>query len=463
MSDINNTIIDYSLIAEFDVGLLQQQQTVPLYKDDFLLCVAASKEANFEYIQTQCHLPLKIIEVEKSELIFILQSLPLKQKIYENALASVRQKESSTSYIQDFLEALIAFSIKKRSSDIHIETQEHGVSIRLRIDGLLQHFFLFEKEFYKVLGSVVKLIASLDITQKRLPQNGRFSKQVNGQTYDFRVSIMPTIQGESVVIRILDTNSVHQSLYALGFEKQQLQHITKMIHAKQGLILVTGPTGSGKTTTLYSILETINSVDKKIMTIEDPIEYQIPRIQQIPVNHDINLGFAEILVDVLRQDPDCIMVGEIRDKESLKIALRASLTGHLVLATLHANDAIATINRLLDLEAEAHILASTLKLVIAQRLVLKLCDDCKHSVKNKEYKAVGCETCNLTGFSGRTMLCEVLRVDEKVASMIIHKESSHTIHEYVKTQGYLSLFEQGMQKVQDGVTTLEEVYKVTTL
>lgn len=463
MSRLSNYIIDYSLLNEFDVKLLLQNETAPLFQDDFLLTIAATKEANLEYVQKQCHLPLKIVEIQKSELVFLLQELELKQQIYESAIASVRQKESSTSYIHHFLEALIAFSIKKRSSDIHIETQEKGVSIRLRIDGLLQHFFLFEKEFSKVLGSVIKLIASLDITQKRLPQNGRFSKQINEQKYDFRVSIMPTIQGESIVIRILDTSSVHKALDGLGFEKQQLQHIKEMIQAKQGLILVTGPTGSGKTTTLYSILEAINSVDKKIMTIEDPIEYQIPKIQQIPVNHDINLGFAEILVDILRQDPDCIMVGEIRDKESLKIALRASLTGHLVLATLHANDAIATINRLLDLEAEPYILASTLKLVIAQRLVLQLCDRCKEEVKTDEHKAHGCEICNLTGYSGRVMLNEMLQVDEQVASMIIHHRSSQEIEKYVKTKGYISLFDYGIQKVKEGVTTLEEVYKVTTL
>lgn len=461
MSELTNFIIDYELISEFEPALLEKHGVVPIVKDDFLLTVAATNEGCLEYLQNIYHLPLKVVTVQKSEIRFLLQELDIKQKIYSYALESVIHKESSTCVITSFLESLIGFAIAKRSSDIHIETQPNGVSVRLRIDGLLQHFFLFKKEFYTILSSVIKLLASLDITQKRKPQNGRFSQEVNGAKFDFRVSIMPTINGESIVIRILDTQTIQKKLDILGFQPSSLAQIKSVIHSTQGLILVTGPTGSGKTTTLYSILEEINSVNKKIITIEDPIEYHLPKVQQVPINHEIDLGFAQVLKDVLRQDPDCIMIGEIRDKESLKIALQASLTGHLVLATLHANDAVSTIDRLLDLEAEPYLVASTLKAVIAQRLVLKLCEKCKVKIQENEYKSAACEECNLTGFNGRFMLNEVLYMDEVIASKIAKSKATLEIREYLKKQNFLTMFDEGVKSAKEGKTTLQEVYKAT--
>lgn len=362
------------------------------------------------------------------------------------------------------MDDLIAFALDKNSSDIHIETQQESVRIRFRIDGLLHHFFMFDLAFYTVISSVIKLLSSLDITQRRKPQNGRFSKTIKNRVFDFRVSIMPTIHGESIVIRILDKKSVNKSLNNLGFEKEMLASIKECIGFSQGLILITGPTGSGKTTTLYSILKELNSVNKKIITIEDPVEYQIKNIQQVAINSEINLGFVEVLKDVLRQDPDILMIGEIRDIESLKIAIQASLTGHLVLATLHANDSISTINRLLDLQAEPFLIASTLKAVISQRLVLKLCESCKkETLFNgvKSFEPHACPECNLSGFKGRLMLNEILLIDETMASMIAKSTSTFEIINHAKKLGFKKLHDNGIEKVKQGLTTLAEVYKVT--
>lgn len=465
MSILNNYSIDYHLIGKFDVALLKEFGFAPILKDDFLLTVAQIKSANLNYLSTQYHLPIRSIFIEQSELLFLLENSILKEKIYVNALKSIGISDYTSSYINDFLLYLIEFAILKNASDIHIETQKEALTIRLRIDGLLQHFFRFGLEFYPVVSSVIKLLSSMDITQKRIAQNGRFSKMVtNNEVYDFRVSIMPTINGESIVMRILDKKSVNTSLDGLGFDNAMLTLLKKSIHTLQGLILVTGPTGSGKTTTLYSILKELNSINKKIITIEDPVEYHIENIQQIAVKSEINLGFAEILRDVLRQDPDIIMIGEIRDVSSLKIAIQASLTGHLVLATLHANDSISTINRLLDLEAEPFLIASTIKAIISQRLVLKLCESCKtesYDFQQEGFEAKGCEKCNLTGYQNRCMVNEILIFDEIMTSMIIKRQSSSDILEYAKKQGFKTLFENAFEKVKEGTTSLKEVYKVT--
>jgi general secretion pathway protein E len=461
MSILNGYIIDYNLINEFDVNQLKAYGFAPIQKDDFLIRVVQIHNANLNYLSQHYHLPLQPIIVEQKELFFLLDQCELKQRIYDNALKSIGISDYTSSYINDFLLYLIEFSILKNASDIHIETQKEALTIRLRIDGLLQQFFRFQWEFYPVISSVIKLLSSMDITQKRISQNGRFSQKMHSnEVYDFRVSVMPTINGESIVVRILDKKSVNTQLESLGFEPTILEIVKKSISAAQGLILVTGPTGSGKTTTLYSILKELNSISKKIITIEDPVEYHIENIQQIAVNSEINLGFSEILRDVLRQDPDVIMIGEIRDFSSLKIAIQASLTGHLVLATLHANDSLSTINRLLDLEAEPFLIASTLKAILSQRLVLNLCEACKEIVQG-EYRAKGCEKCNLTGYQNRSMINEIFVIDEEIASMIIQQKEMADMLEYAKNKGFKTLFENGVQKVKQGVTTLQEVYKVT--
>jgi general secretion pathway protein E len=337
------------------------------------------------------------------------------------------------------------------------------MTIRYRIDGYLEEVFRFKIEFFNILSSIIKLIALLDISQKRIPQDGRFTKNIDHLTYDFRVSILPTITGESIVLRILDNNTKEYQLDTLGMNIDNLNILKKSIQSRSGMILVTGPTGSGKTTTLYSILNALNIESKKIITVEDPVEYNISNIQQVNINDDIGLSFADVLKNILRQDPDIIMIGEIRDKKSLKIAMQASLTGHLVLATLHTNDAISTINRLVDLDAPKYLIASTLKTIVSQRLIRKLCDKCKEEItigSKKVYIAVGCNSCNTKGYINREVLSEVLNIDDKISSLILTDASDAQILEYAKSIGFRSIYEDGKDKVSKGLTTLEEVYSI---
>lgn len=275
---------------------------------------------------------------------------------------------------------------------------------------------------------------------------------------------MPTIEGESIVIRILENNAENKKLETLGFSDKCYKSIKEKINYSNGLILVTGPTGSGKTTTLYSMVKEINFTGKKIITIEDPIEYKIENIQQISVNPQIGLTFEKILTNILRQDPDVILIGEIRDKESLKIAIQASLTGHLVLATLHTNDALNTINRVLNLEGEPFLLAATLKSIISQRLVRKLCDDCKTFDQKKDtFVAVGCENCNFEGYKDRVILYEFLDIDENISEMIAKKETNDKILKYLKNNNYIDIKEYSKTILKNGISSIEEIYKVVPL
>ncbi len=275
------------------------------------------------------------------------------------------------------------------------------------------------------MSSFIKLVSKLDITQIRLPQDGRFTREKEKKNYDFRVSIMPIINGESIVIRVLDNINIKKNIEDLGFSNHIYEDLKNITTLKDGLVLISGPTGSGKSTTLYSLIKKFNFETKKIITIEDPVEYKISQIQQIHVNDDIGLGFKTVLKNILRQDPDIILIGEIRDKYSLDIALQASLTGHLVLASIHANNSIETLSRLIDLKADSYLLSTTLKYIISQRLILNICKYCKKNT---------CEKCNFTGFFGRSSLCEVLEVDKVISSMIFEKNKSMKLENILKRQ-----------------------------
>jgi general secretion pathway protein E len=429
MNTLSSYIIDYTLLSSFDTQRLQEDGFAPIIKDDFLISVLCTKDAKLHYLNEHYHLPIKSILITHAQLVFLLQDLQIKQAIYENAMKALYSQEIDSSYIQDFMSLLLEYCIANQASDIHFECSSSAFHIRTRIDGSLQHLFCFDTSLYPIVSSIIKLFSNLDITMVRLPQNGRFTQTLQERNYDFRVSIIPTIYGESIVIRILDKTSIQKELNELGFDENVLTQIKRTIASTQGLILITGPTGSGKTTTLYSILKELNTIHKKIITIEDPIEYKIHQVQQIAVNNEIDLGFAQILKDVLRQDPDIIMIGEIRDTKSLQIAIQASLTGHLVFATLHANDSVLAINRLLDLNTERFLIASTLKAVISQRLVLCLCEKCKQKQENETepYISNACPYCNLTGYKGRVMLSEVLFVDQTLSSMITQAQSHITM------------------------------------
>ncbi len=372
------------------------------------------------------------------------------------------------------LNAIFQEAVKERASDIHIEPYEKELEVRFRIDGVLRRVLTPPKIIQDALVTRVKVMASLDISEKRLPQDGRIRLIVGGKDIDIRVSIIPAVYGERVVMRLLDRGQGVIGLSEVGLSEDDIKIIEEFLGKTHGIILVTGPTGSGKTTTLYACLHRIYDVSKNIITIEDPVEYQLKGIAQINVNPKIGLTFASGLRAILRQDPDIIMVGEIRDIETAEIAIQASLTGHLVLSTLHTNDAPSSITRLLDMGVEPYLVASSLSGVIAQRLVRKICPHCRveyvpqidlsiyfDTVPHRLYKGEGCLRCSNTGYLGRTGIFEILRIDNEIRRMISERVDSETIKEYAVRKGMRTLRRDGLNKVIHGITTLEEVLRVT--
>lgn len=365
---------------------------------------------------------------------------------------------------------LVASATQQKASDIHIEPMEDHVRVRYRIDGALQEIEIVSKAMQLGLTSRIKILAKLNIAENRLPQDGRIRLPIKGKDIDFRVSTSPTSYGESVVLRILDQRHVALDFSKLGFEKKAINLLKRAIELPNGVVLVTGPTGSGKTTTLYSALELLNVKSAKVFTVEDPIEYNMKGVNQILVRPQIGLDFANVLRSILRQDPDVIMVGEIRDAETAKIAIQASLTGHLVLSTLHTNSAASTITRLRDIGIDTFLLASTLRLVVAQRLVRKLCNDCKTPIGQiglptskpvMEFEAVGCGNCNNTGFKGRMVIYELLAVSEPMRAAITKDASEGQIHALAVQEGLITLHECGLSKVMKGETSYKELLRVT--
>ncbi|MCM8787267.1 MAG: GspE/PulE family protein [Candidatus Omnitrophica bacterium] len=386
--------------------------------------------------------------------------------------------ESKLPPIVRAIDLIIYNALRKRASDIHIEPQEDRLLVKYRIDGVLQEEFSFPKKNQQAVIARLKIISGLNITESRLPQDGRFKVKFEGREIDFRVSSLPVNFGEKFVLRVLDKESLSIGLSNLGFSQEPMRIFNEAIKAPFGIILVTGPTGSGKSTTLYSILNLLNQSDKNIVTIEDPIEYHIEGITQIQVNPEIGLSFAQGLRAVLRQSPDIIMVGEIRDSETADIAIKASLTGELIFSTLHTNNAVGAITRLIDMGIEPFLLASSLVATTAQRLVRKLCPKCKEPYKLDEetvkrlnikdikgdfFKAVGCSFCNNTGYKGRIAIIEILFFDDKMKDMVIQRTTEDKIVEYAsKQRGFKLLREDGFLKCSEGITSIEEVLRVTT-
>ncbi len=378
------------------------------------------------------------------------------------------------------VDSIISEAIRKGASDIHIETYEKKIRVRYRIDGSLQEMAPLPFKYRAAIVSRVKIMADLDISERRLPQDGRIKIKVGDRAVDLRVSVLPTIFGEKVVMRILDPKSLMHDLTNLGFPEWSLKQFQRAITLPYGIVLVTGPTGSGKTTTLYSALKTINQPDVNIMTAEDPVEFNFEGINQVAVRSDIGLTFAAALRSFLRQDPDIIMVGEIRDGETAEIAIRASLTGHLVFSTLHTNDAPSSINRLIDMGIPSYLVASASKLIMAQRMVRKICKRCKEEVKVEEeilvslgvpeaelktfkaYQGKGCSDCNNIGFSGRTGLFEVMPVTPEIEKLIIANVPTPEITAQAVKEGMMTLRVAGVDKVRKGITTVEEVIAETS-
>ncbi len=365
------------------------------------------------------------------------------------------------------------------ASDIHVEPHDDRTRVRYRIDGLLFDLLEIPRQLHLAVVSRIKIISRLDIAERRLPQDGSFSSRVHGMEFDFRVSTLPTIYGEKVVLRLLEKAAVVErySIENLGFEKEQLEIFLKGIRRAWGMVLMTGPTGSGKSTTLHTALKFIKSPRKNVITVEDPVEYRQPGIQQVQVKAEIGLDFARSLRSILRQDPDIIMVGEIRDQETAEIAVKAALTGHLVLSTLHTNDAVSTLVRLINIGVEPFLVASAVNVAAAQRLVRKICKDCKESYRPTPdelalfapdpgpellYRGRGCRTCRNVGYAGRMALYEVFAVDSEVRRMLIDGADGDKIQRYAVESGMLTLRQSGFRQAARGLTTLEEVLAVAT-
>jgi len=391
----------------------------------------------------------------------------------EEALADLEHLRdmASEAPVIRLVNAMIADALEKRSSDIHIEPFEKEFRVRFRVDGVLSNQETPPRELKAAIISRLKLMAKLNIAERRLPQDGRIKIKILGREVDLRVSTLPTLYGESVVMRLLDRSAGDFfDLRRLGFDDrmlQQMEHFTSLPH---GIFLVTGPTGSGKSTTLYSALKRINLPDKKIITIEDPVEYQMDGINQIHVNPQIGLTFAAGLRHIVRQDPDVIMVGEIRDRETADIAIRAALTGHLVFSTLHTNDAPSAVTRLADMGVESYLLTSSLVAVLAQRLVRVICKDCKRpageavapdGTRVRSYRGAGCPVCNGTGYISRMGIFEMMQLNEEIRRLIMENADASRLTEAARRSGMKNLREDGWQKIRDGVTTVDEVMRVT--
>jgi type IV pilus assembly protein PilB len=398
---------------------------------------------------------------------------------------SIDKIQADSSPIIKLVDSTVFDALNRRASDIHVETRDLDVLIKYRIDGVLQPAMKpIAREHHSTIISRIKVMAELDIAEKRVPQDGRFRVKIRGRSVDFRVSIMPSVHGEDAVIRILDKESLSKQfaslrLDILGFDEKELTRFRRFIREPYGMVLVTGPTGSGKTTTLYAALSEIKSEEDKIVTIEDPVEYQLRGVTQIPVNEKKGLTFARGLRSILRHDPDKIMVGEIRDAETADIAIQSALTGHLVFTTVHANNVIDVLGRFLNMKIEPYNFVSALNCVLAQRLVRMICQHCKRKTKASLellvesgldpavygetwfYEGAGCLECGGTGYRGRTAICELLDVSDAVREMILARRSSADIKRAAKEDGMIFLRESAVTKALSGTTTLQEINKVT--
>ena len=401
------------------------------------------------------------------------------EDIFEAEVAEADNEAATKPPVIRFVDLLLSQAVKSRASDVHLEPQEKTMIIRMRIDGMLRDMVPPARKMQAAVLTRIKILSEMNIAERRLPQDGRFKIKMSGRDIDVRVSSIPTIYGEKIVLRILDTSSVRHEIEQLGFEPKLLEEFKTILAQPHGIIVVTGPTGSGKSTTLYSALNHLKDPTKNITTVEDPVEYRLAGINQIQIKHEIDLNFARCLRAILRQDPDIILIGEIRDKETVEIAIKASLTGHLVLSTFHTNDAPSAISRLMYMGIEPFLLASSLNLVIAQRLVRKICEHCKEPVTLSEevlkrlnidlketkdavfYHGRGCNMCGDTGCLGRLPIFEFLVIDADMREQLINRASESEIRALARKQGYGGLLESGVSKMLQGLTTAEEVLRVT--
>ena len=504
--DMDEFRIDQALFRSIPADLMLRYGFVPYRREGKALVIVVSDPTDLPMIDEVAvvlNTPIKVTVGAPSAIESILKKSESSQRVLEEAtegfqLKVVKEDESGdesltvdklttsdTSPVIRLVDSTVFTAIQRRASDIHIETGDDSVHVKYRIDGVLQPAMRpIAKEFHSSIISRVKVMAELDIAEKRVPQDGRFRMRMPGKTIDFRVSIMPSVHGEDAVIRILDKESISEQftelkLDILGFPEQELRRFRKYIREPYGMVLVTGPTGSGKTTTLYAALSEIKSIEDKIVTIEDPVEYQLRGITQIPINEKKGLTFARGLRSILRHDPDKIMVGEIRDPETAQIAIQSALTGHLVFTTVHANNVVDVLGRFLNMGVEPYQFVSALNCVLAQRLVRLICSHCKRPVKvepklleesaldpalvhtHQFYEGAGCIDCGGTGFKGRTAICELLDLSDHIREMILNRRPTSEVKKIAHEEGMRFLRESAVEKVLHGLTTLREINKVT--
>ncbi|PWT84928.1 MAG: pilus assembly protein PilB [Blastocatellia bacterium] len=503
--DMDTFRIDHELFRSIPADLMLRYGFVPYRRDGKTLVIVVSDPSDLPMIDELGVLlstPIKVTVGARSAIESILKKSESSTRVLEEAtetfqLQLLKEEEngeetltverltSDISPVIRLVDSTIYTAIQRRASDIHIETQDDAVHVKYRIDGVLQPAMRpIAKQFHSSIISRIKVMAELDIAEKRVPQDGRFKLRMPGKTIDFRVSIMPSVHGEDSVIRILDKESISEQftelrLDILGFPEGELRRFRKYIAEPYGMVLVTGPTGSGKTTTLYAALSEIKSIEDKIITIEDPVEYQIGGITQIPINEKKGLTFARGLRSILRHDPDKIMVGEIRDSETAQIAINSALTGHLVFTTVHANNVLDVLGRFLNMGVEAYQFVSALNCVLAQRLVRTICTHCKRRMKvtrsmldesgldaalehtHTFYEGIGCIECGGTGYKGRTAICELLDLSDHIREMILEKRPTSEIKKAAREEGMRFLRESAVERVMQGTTTLREINKVT--
>ncbi|HEX9458619.1 MAG TPA: GspE/PulE family protein [Thermoanaerobaculia bacterium] len=498
--------VDHQLFKDIPLELMIRYQFLPEKRENGHIAVVVGDPTDvlkLDELELLLGAPLKVKVASPAAIRDKLQKSESTQRVLDEAtegfrmtlvgedeegeetltIDSITQQESSP--IIKLVDSIVFNAIQRRASDIHIETRDNEVVVKYRIDGVLYEALEpIDKRHHSTIISRIKVMSELDIAEKRVPQDGRFKLRITGRTIDFRVSIVPTAHGEDSVIRILDKESMNSDfkslrLDVLGFDDEMLLKFRKFIKEPYGMVLVTGPTGSGKTTTLYAALSEIQTSEDKIITIEDPVEYQLRGITQIPVNEKKGLTFARGLRAILRHDPDKVMVGEIRDEETAAIAVQSALTGHLVFTTVHANNVVDVLGRFLNMKVDLYNFVSALNCVLAQRLVRKICESCRHEVTYpdsfilesgldaKEFHGMkfqegsGCIDCNGTGFHGRAAISELLDLSDRIRTMILDRRPASEIKRAAKEEGMLFLRESALRKVMTGQTTLREINKVT--
>ncbi|NQU95193.1 MAG: type II secretion system ATPase GspE [Candidatus Omnitrophica bacterium] len=495
--ELGNYLIDAKIIDLVPEALARKHELIPVFKiGDRLTCAMLDPWNIFalDEVRMKTHLTVEPAVATEGEIKKALNQYYSARGNMEDLIKTLDQKdlglgegkEIDAKKLQGIVEEpivirlvnmIISKAVQERASDIHIEPEESVLKTRYRVDGMLHEAPSPPKHLQSAVISRIKIMADLDIAERRKPQDGRFSIKMEGKQIDVRVSCIPTIYGENVVLRLLDTSSTLISLKDMGFSKEVLEKYEKLVTRPHGIILVTGPTGSGKTTTLYASLDKINTVEKNIITIEDPVEYKLEGIRQTQVNPKVDLTFANGLRSILRQDPDIIMVGEMRDFETAEIAIQAALTGHLVFSTLHTNDAPGAVTRMIDMRVETFLVSSSVIGVLAQRLVRTICLACKEKYQpTKEelkdigltgdekidfYRGKGCDKCMKTGYKGRIGIFELMMVDDEIKNLIIAKTTAEEIRKNALSKGMISLQDDGIEKIKQGRTTVEEVLRVT--